>query len=150
MAQIVSLTSGTDLKPNEYSSSDIGIPYITGASNITEENEIIVNRYTDSKKVNSHLNEILLSCKGTIGKIAINKIGNIHVARQFMSITSFIDKNFFLVYLTSLIEKFCANAKSIIPGIDRNQVLTKVLYLPPLKEQIRISKKAKLLLNYLK
>ena len=150
MAQIVSLTSGTDLKPNEYSSSDIGIPYITGASNITEENEIIVNRYTDSKKVNSHLNEILLSCKGTIGKIAINKIGNIHAARQFMSITSFIDKNFFLVYLTSLIEKFCANAKSIIPGIDRNQVLTNILYLPPLKEQIRISKKAKLLLNYLK
>ena len=67
-----------------------------------------------------------------------------------MSITPFIDKNFFLIYLMSLIEKFCANAKSIIPGIDRNQVLTKTLYLPPLKEQIRISKKSELLLNYLK
>ena len=150
VAQIISLTSGTDLKSNEYSPSNIGIPYITGASNISEDNKIIVNRFTDKKNVNSHLSEILLSCKGTIGKIAINKIGNIHVARQFMSITPFIDKNFFLIYLMSLIEKFCANAKSIIPGIDRNQVLTKTLYLPPLKEQIRISKKSELLLNYLK
>lgn len=150
VSKIISLTSGTDLKSNEYSSSNIGIPYITGASNITEQNEIIVNRYTDSKYANSHLNEILLSCKGTIGKIAVNKIGNIHVARQFMSIMSFVDECYFLIYLTTIVAKLCANAKSIIPGIDRNQLLMNHVCLPPLKEQIKIGIKASRLLDCLK
>ena len=37
---IISLTSGTDLTPEEYSPDNIGVPYLTGASNISEDNSI--------------------------------------------------------------------------------------------------------------
>lgn len=141
LSKVISLTSGTDLKPEEYSQQNIGVPYITGASNISRDNKIIINRFTHQKYVNSHLNEILLSCKGTIGKIVNNNVGDIHVARQFMSINSFINKEFLIIYLHTLVAELSSEAKSMIPGIDRNQVLSKALALPPLKEQIRIVSK---------
>lgn len=120
---------------------------MTGASNIAEDNLIIINRYTRINYVNSHINEILLTCKGTIGKIAINTIGDIHVARQFMSIRSFIQNDFMVIYLKTIINSLNSEAKSMIPGIDRNQILSKVITIPPAQEQIRIVNKAKKILH---
>lgn len=149
LSQVISLTSGTDLTTQEYSSNNIGVPYLTGASNISNKNEIIINRYTKEKYINSHLDEILLSCKGTIGKIVKNNIGDCHVARQFMSIKTFIDKDYLIIFLKTLIDVLVFEAKSMIPGIDRCQILTKVICLPPLNEQKLISKKIEILLNYI-
>ena len=149
LSQVISLTSGTDLTTQEYSSNNIGVPYLTGASNISNKNEIIINRYTKEKYINSHLDEILLSCKGTIGKIVKNNIGDCHVARQFMSIKAFIDKDYLIIFLKTLIDILVFEAKSMIPGIDRCQILTKVICLPPLNEQKLISKKIEILLNYI-
>lgn len=148
LSHIISLTSGTDLSPEEYSSNDIGIPYLTGASNISDKNEIIINRYTMREYTNSHLNEILLSCKGTIGKIVTNNIGDVHVARQFMSIKSFISNDYLVIYLKTLVNGLISEAKSMIPGIDRNQILSKIIALPPINEQIKIIKKINGLINY--
>ena len=143
---IISLTSGTDLTPEEYSPDNIGVPYLTGASNISEDNSIIINRYTNTRYVNSHKDEILLTCKGTIGKIAINQIGDIHVARQFMSIKSFILNDYMVIYLKTIVAGLNSEAKSMIPGIDRNQILTKEIVLPPIQEQVRIANKVSELL----
>ena len=144
---IISLTSGTDLTPDEYSSDNIGVPYLTGASNISEDDSIIINRYTNARYVNSHKDEILLTCKGTIGKIAINDIGDIHVARQFMSIRSFILNDYMVIYLKTIVAYLNSEAKSMIPGIDRNQILTKEIMLPPIQEQNRIAYKVSNLLS---
>ncbi|MDY3091797.1 MAG: restriction endonuclease subunit S [Erysipelotrichaceae bacterium] len=144
---IISLTSGTDLTPDEYSSDNIGVPYLTGASNISEDDSIIINRYTNARYVNSHKDEILLTCKGTIGKIAINDIGDIHVARQFMSIRSFILNDYMVIYLKTIVAYLNSEAKSMIPGIDRNQILTKEIMLPPIQEQNRIAYKVSSLLS---
>ena len=144
---IISLTSGTDLTPDEYSSDNIGVPYLTGASNISEDDSIIINRYTNARHVNSHKDEILLTCKGTIGKIAINDIGDIHVARQFMSIKSFILNDYMVLYLKTIVAYLNSEAKSMIPGIDRNQILTKEIMLPPIQEQNRIAYKVSSLLS---
>ena len=149
LSSIISLTSGTDLAPQEYSSSNIGVPYLTGASNISNKSEIIINRYTKEKYINSHLDEILLSCKGTIGKIVKNNIGNCHVARQFMSIKSFINKEYLIIYLQTLVDALVFEAKSMIPGIDRTQILSKVVLLPPYKQQFRISEKVNKIINCL-
>ena len=146
LSKVISLVSGTDLKPEDYSSSNIGIPYITGASNITENNEILINRFTNKKYINSKQNDILLSCKGTVGKIVINNIGDIHIARQFMGIKSFVNREFLIIYLKALISKLVSEAKSIIPGIDRSQILTKEMLLPPENEQLRISNKVNVIL----
>ena len=147
ISNIISLTSGTDLTPEEYSPDNIGVPYLTGASNISEDNSIMINRYTNARYVNSHKDEILLTCKGTIGKIAINQIGEIHVARQFMSIKSFILNNFFVIYLSTIVNRLNSEAKSMIPGIDRSQILSKEISLPPFLEQIRIAKKVNKILE---
>lgn len=144
---IISLTSGTDLTPDEYSSDNIGVPYLTGASNISEDDSKIINRYTNARYVNSHKDEILLTCKGTIGKIAINDIGDIHVARQFMSIKSFILNDYMVLYLKTIVAYLNSEAKSMIPGIDRNQILTKEIMLPPIQEQNRIAYKVSSLLS---
>ena len=144
---IISLTSGTDLTPDEYSSDNIGVPYLTGASNISEDDSIIINRYTNARYVNSHKDEILLTCKGTIGKIAINDIGDIHIARQFMSIRSFILNDYMVIYLKTIVAYLNSEAKSMIPGIDRNQILTKEIMLPPIQEQNRIAYKVSSLLS---
>ncbi len=147
LSKIINLTSGTDLKPEEYSCENIGIPYITGASNITDDNKIIINRYTKNKYINSKLDDILLSCKGTVGKIVINNIGDVHIARQFMGIKSFINIHFLIIYLNTLVTQLNSEAKSIIPGLDRNQILAKRILLPPEKEQLRISNKVQIILN---
>lgn len=144
---VISLTSGNDLTLEKYSPNNIGVPYLTGASNIAEDNSIIINRYTTINYVNSHVDEILLTCKGTIGKIAINTIGDIHVARQFMSIRSFIPNDFMVIYLKTIISSLNLEAKSMIPGIDRNQILSKAISLPPIREQIKIANKTKKILH---
>ena len=122
------------------------MPYLTGASNIAEDDSIIINRYTNARYVNSQKGEILLTCKGTIGKIVINEIGDIHVARQFMSIKSFILNDYMVIYLKTIVAYLISEAKSMIPGIDRNQLLTKKIMLPPIREQNRIAKKVSNLL----
>ena len=149
MHQIITLTSGVDLSPSEYSNHNIGVPYITGASNIDDKNNIIINRYTSTKYINSHRNEILLSCKGTIGKIVINDIGDIHVARQIMSIKSYILNEYLMIYLNTIASSLNANAKSMIPGIDRQQILTRTINLPPIEEQKRICIRIKTINKYL-
>lgn len=146
LSKVISLTSGNDLKPEEYSPTNVGIPYLTGASNIDSDNNILINRYTNIKYINSHANEILLTCKGTIGKIVINNIGDVHVARQFMSIKSFIDTDYLLIFLNTLVNELNREAKSMIPGIDREQVLSKIIDLPPLMEQKRIANKVNIIL----
>lgn len=142
------MTSGVDLKNDQYSKTNIGIPYITGASNF-EYGNLIINRYTFSKFCNSTINDILLTCKGTVGKICQNKIGNIHIARQIMGIKSFVNENWIILFLQSKILELTKQARSLIPGIDREAVLNTLLLLPPLNEQIRISDKVLLVFNQL-
>ncbi|WP_052700295.1 hypothetical protein [Methylocucumis oryzae] len=90
--EIWQLLSGRDLEPGQYNDSKNGIPYITGASNI-ENGVININRWTDSPLVVSTVGDLLITCKGTIGKTAFNNIGEVHIARQIMAISEFFRKN---------------------------------------------------------
>lgn len=78
---IAILISGRDLEPSSYNDQCKGIPYITGASNLIENN-ININRWTEKPIVISQKGDILLSCKGTIGKTVVNHVGNCHIARH--------------------------------------------------------------------
>ncbi len=150
LSNIITLTSGTDLMPENYSSRNIGVPYLTGASNIKNNGEIIINRYTFKNFINSGLNDTLITCKGTIGKIAINTIGEVHIARQFMSVKSYINNEFMYFYLYTLVDNLNNNARSMIPGIDRAQILKQIVLIPPLKEQSRIVSRINMLFNIIK
>ena len=139
-SDVIDLISGRDLEKDKILTVNNGIPYITGASQIQDGN-IIVNRWTEHPVVVSKKGDILLTCKGTIGKIAQNNIGEIHIARQIMAIRpsekiSIGYITYFLYYVKNfLVEK----AKSMIPGIDRKTLLSMPIPLPPIEEQHRIT-----------
>lgn len=133
------LISGRDLNKNEYNSESIGIPYITGASNFINGN-ILINRWTTVPKIISEVNDILITCKGTVGELAINKYGNIHIARQIMAIRIYknINLEYIKFFLESIVMEIKKTANGLIPGISRDDILSLNIPLPPLAEQKRI------------
>ncbi len=141
LGEIIALLSGQDLKLFEINNEANGIPYITGASAIKDK-KIVINRWTTKPIVISQKNDILITCKGTIGKVVINYTGDIHIARQIMNIKPFSIYNIYLyLFLLSYQKFFIEKGKSIIPGISRNDILHILFPLPPLKEQERIVNK---------
>lgn len=68
LGEILELVSGQDFPPEKYNANIAGIPYIIGASNIENE-QLIINRWTESPSVYSYLNDLLVVCKGAgVGK----------------------------------------------------------------------------------
>ena len=133
------LISGRDLNKNEYNAESIGIPYITGASNFINGN-ILINRWTTVPKTISEVNDILITCKGTVGELAINTYGNIHIARQIMAIRVYknISLKYIKLFLESIVMEIKKTANGLIPGISRDDMLSVSIPLPPLAEQKRI------------
>ena len=146
LSTVIDLLSGSDLTPDKYNSSKDGIPYITGASNL-DENKLIINRWTLYPNNIAHKGDLLLICKGTVGKTAVLNENEVHIARQLMSITPVgTDTQYLQFYIQSQVEGLKTKAKSMIPGIERNTVLQLVFALPPLAEQKRIVAKIEELL----
>ena len=138
LRDVIQLLSGRDLEPSMYNSSQKGIPYITGASNFNNEN-LIVNRWTQTPVTVSEEGDLLITCKGTIGTMAFNNIGSIHIARQIMAIHSKdVDLHYLKLYLELNIWTLESQANSMIPGISREVVLNSLVPIPPLQEQIKI------------
>jgi type I restriction enzyme S subunit len=133
-----------------YNSLKQGVPYITGASNFVN-GDVIVNRWTENLVVSSQKGDILITCKGTIGEMAVNMLGQIHIARQVMAIRPYlIKKEYIYSFLSTSISKLQATANSMIPGISRHDILSLLLPLPPINEQKRIVERLELLFNQLK
>ena len=137
----ISLLSGRDLEPSQYNDNKRGFPYITGASNF-KNGTLYVNRWTNSPITIATKGSLLLTCKGTIGAMAFNNIGAIHIARQVMAIEAYlINLQYIKYYLQFNINALEKNANSMIPGISRNTILKMLFPLPPLAEQKRIVEK---------
>lgn len=135
---VISLLSGQDLAPSQYNANGNGTVYITGASNI-DNDKVIVNRWTTAPKAIAIRGDILLTCKGTVGKIIILQESKVHIARQIMAISPInINKIYLYYFLHHYVEKLRTKAKSIIPGIERKDILDAYIPLPPLEEQNRI------------
>ena len=146
LGDIVYLTSGQDKTPNKYNDVSKGIPYLTGASNI-KEGEIIINRWIQEPKSIAYKGDILITCKGTVGKTVILNEDKVHIARQLMSIRTIItDTKFIKYFVESYVNILKSKAKSMIPGIERKDVLEVLFALPPLAEQKRIVEKIEELL----
>ena len=146
----IGLLSGRDLEPSQYNDNKRGFPYITGASNF-KDGTLYVNRWTNSPITIATKGSLLLTCKGTIGAMAFNNIGAIHIARQVMAIEAYlINLQYIRHYLQFNINALEKNANSMIPGISRNTILKMLFPLPPLAEQKRIVEKVNQLTQLLK
>ena len=148
LGDVIQLLSGRDLEPYHYNSDGIGIPYMTGASNFCHE-ELIVNRWTEVPVTVSHIGDLLITCKGTIGTMAFNNIGDIHIARQIMGISSsYVSLKYIKLCLEIHVAELQKAARSIIPGISRDDMLYAIIPLPPIEEQHRIVSKIREVLTY--
>ena len=139
MSSLIELLSGTDLNANQYNDLHEGIPYLTGASNF-DFGKLIENRWTSTPTRISKQGELLFTCKGTIGEMAINQFKEAHIARQIMAIIpydlSLLD--YLQLFLSAMVEEIKTQAKGVIPGIERNTLLDAFVPLPPEYEQTRI------------
>jgi len=140
LGEIIQLISGQDLTSDKYSIKKEGIPYLTGASNI-ENGEIILNRWTIDPKAIAILGDLLITCKGTVGAMAFLLHDKAHIARQIMAIrvNKLINNKYVKVFLDTYINNLKVMAKSMIPGISRDDILLALIPLPPLSEQKRIT-----------
>lgn len=135
LGDVISLLSGRDLEPNQYNSAHNGIPYITGASNF-DNGSIIINRWTPSPVCVSSVGDLLITCKGTVGELAFNTVGDIHIARQIMAISAIlVDAKYIKVFLKAKVGDLNAQANGVIPGISREDILLADFPLPPLSIQ---------------
>lgn len=141
---IAKIVSGRDLSKSEIIETPASTPYITGASQFGSTG-IIANRWTDNPVVISEKNDLLLTVKGTVGKIAINKIGKVHIARQIAAIrpinSSVVLTEYLFIYFQNISSLLSKSANGMIPGIGRKDIVNQLIPLPPLGEQKRIVEK---------
>ena len=139
LGTVIQLQSGQDMTPDRYNDCGKGIPYITGASNI-ENGSVLINRWTEYGRAFAYCGDILLTCKGTVGTMAVLQETQVHIARQIMAIRPISELYipYIQIVLDTLVENLKAAAKSMIPGIAREDVLQSLLPVPPVSEQKRI------------
>lgn len=148
LGNVISLLSGTDFQPEGYNDQQKGIPYITGASSLSEVG-VLVNRWTETPRVIAEKGDVLLVCKGSgYGKTVVCDIEKAHIARQIMAIkmSNLMDMKYIRYYLMAHVQLIKSNGQGVIPGIDRGSVLQMGFPLPPLAEQKRIVAKLEELL----
>ncbi len=141
MKSIIDLLSGRDLENHRCNAKGDGMPYLVGASCIND-GHISIYRWTETPEVISKKGDILLSCKGTVGEVVLNTLGNLHIARQFMAIRSkapqYILPDYLEIVIKASIETLKKAARGIIPGISRKDILELTVMIPPIEEQQRI------------
>lgn len=149
LGEVISLKSGQDLKPEEYSDfENIGLPYITGASNLQNE-KVLINRWTNAPRSIAFKGDLLLTCKGSgVGKMGWLNVDQAHIARQIMAINSkYIELKFLKLVLDNKVSYFKQKANGLIPGIDRGTVIELIIGLPSQSEQQLIVEKVNALMG---
>jgi type I restriction enzyme, S subunit len=140
LGNVIHLVSGQHLQPSEYSEDqEAGLPYITGPSDFGADG-LEISRFALVRKAVAKKGQLLLTVKGSgVGKATICDIPEVAISRQLMALTAIEWNDRFLLLITHrLAEKLQAEARSLIPGISREDVDEFVVPLPPLAEQHRI------------
>lgn len=139
LGSAIYLLSGRDEPLAACNSEQRGIPYLMGASNF-HQNGLQFERWIAEPKVVSEQGNLLITVKGTVGKMAIQQEPKVNLSRQVMALqpSSLLDVGYLEYYLSTVIKKLNSEAVGLIPGISRDVLLMLPFALPPLEEQKRI------------
>ena len=151
LSQIITLFSGQDLDTSRYNDKGIGIPYITGASNL-EDGKVVINRWTDSPTTHATDGDLLITCKGSgVGKMAWCDIYDAHIARQIMALRCVegLLSDYLEIVISAMLSNIKSKANGLIPGLSREIILEMMFPLPSLEEQKRICSKSREILSHI-
>ena len=139
LKNVIKLISGRDVSVSLCNDKSIGIPYILGASNIKDK-KFFIERWIENPVVVSEKNDILLSVKGTIGKLYLQKEEKINISRQIRALRALNELNTHYLYYFLLreCERLKFEGNGLIPGISRKDILDLNILLPTLEEQQEI------------
>lgn len=146
LGSVITLISGRDISSGVCNSEGKGIPYIMGASNFVD-GEIVIERWIEEPTVLGNKGDILLSVKGTIGKILIQEIEKCHLSRQIMGIrvNNMCERKYIYYYFLTYINKLKEISKGVIPGISREDILNIDVPMPPKSIQQQVANKISIL-----
>ena len=101
---------------------------------------IKISRWTNVPQIVTIKGDILLTCKGTVGEMAINTFDKAHIARQIMAIRNLYNLNieYLSLCIYFYIEKIKMAAKGLIPGISRDDILNLILPVPSEQYQNKV------------
>lgn len=138
LGDIIELISGQHINVENYNEENKGIGYLTGPSDFGEVYPV-VTKWSNSPKAIAKEEDILISVKGSIGKLNIVK-DEVAIGRQLMAIRPILANKWYVYNLLRYNEKLI-NSKKVgiaIPGISREDLLMLIIPLPPINEQKRI------------
>ncbi|MCL9970808.1 restriction endonuclease subunit S [Anoxybacillus kestanbolensis] len=150
LGEVIELISGRDVSVKECNNDGVGVPYIMGASNIMDDT-LIIERWITKPSVVGKKGDILLSVKGTVGKVVIQEVEECHLSRQIMGLRPMegVYGRYLKIFIQTYVQVLKEKSKGVIPGISREDILLAPFPLPPYNEQKRIAEKVDFLLSNL-
>ena len=140
LGDLIHLVSGQHLQPHEYTENSWdGLPYITGPSDFADEG-LRISRFALVRKAVAKKGQLLLTVKGSgVGKATTCNLPEVAISRQLMALMAIgWDDRFLILIANRLAVQLRNAARSLIPGISREDVEEFAFPLPPLAEQQRI------------
>ncbi len=137
----ITLISGLHLAPDEYNLAAGAIPYFTGPSDFTNDEDAL-SKWTDKVKNCAVQGDILFTVKGSgVGTLMLLELQKVALGRQLMAIRSSTASTACIYhFLLTKSHQFESLAKgNMIPGLTRDDILSTKLYLPQLDEQQKIT-----------
>lgn len=136
---LIELVSGQHIEASDYNEAKRGVPYLTGPSDFGAKHPTYT-RWTEKPKVCGRKGDLLVTVKGSgVGKMNVLLDDGVAIGRQLMAVRPFIvHEDFIVSYLHSQYDALQSAKEGQIPGIGRDDILYKILPLPPLAEQAAI------------
>lgn len=139
LGNLITLLSGRDAALTRCNDQGRGIPYVMGASNFDEDG-LRIERWIEEPEVVSPRGAVLVTVKGTVGKLHIQEDDKLNLSRQVMAMVPgpCLASTYLYHFISTHISRLESAAVGLIPGISRSDILGIAIPLPPLGEQERI------------
>lgn len=148
LGALIGLVSGQHIEAADYNEQKRGVPYLTGPSDFGVKYPTFT-RWTEKPKVTTCKGDLLVTVKGSgVGKMNILHEEGVAIGRQLMAVRPcIVNQEFIVSYLHSQYDALQEAKEGQIPGIGRDDILEKLIPLPPLAEQAAIVERVELLMT---